>query len=135
MERIITSETQLTQEITMTNEQRAEALINELGFDFGTIDKKRIISLIEDEIEDYQDGSSEYIRLLCGYLYCLGDKSDVGLLEKAKYNINYDVGCMIDTEWIDSLADRTVDYPIRSREELVRDFVDYYRGFSADDVY
>ena len=117
----------------MTNEQRAESLIAELGFDFEKIDKKRIISLIEKEIDDFQDGSSEYIRLLCGYLYCLGDESDVALMEKAKYGINFDVGCMIDEEWIDSLANRTVKYPILSREELIRAFVDYYSGFEAEE--
>ena len=117
----------------MTNEQRAESLIAELGFDFEKIDKKRIISLIEKEIDDFQDGSSEYIRLLCGYLYCLGDESDVALLEKAKYGINFDVGCMIDGEWIDSLANRTVKYPILSREELIQAFVDYYSGFEAEE--
>jgi len=117
----------------MTNEQRAESLIAELGFDFEKIDKKRIISLIEKEIDDFQEGSSEYIRLLCGYLYCLGDESDVALLEKAKYGINFDVGCMIDGEWIDSLANRKVQYPILSREELIQAFVDYYSGFEAED--
>ena len=117
----------------MTNEQRAEALINELGFDFEAIDKSRIIRLIEEEIENFQAGSSEYIRVLCGYLYCIGDESDVALLEKAKYNINFDVGCMIDVEWIDSLGNREVDYPVRPRDVLIRDFVDYYTGFEADD--
>ena len=117
----------------MTNEQRAEKLISELGFDFETIDKSRIIRLIEEEIENYQDGSSEYIRLLCGYLYCIGDESDVSLLEKAKYGISFDVGCMIDGEWIDSLANRTVNYPILSREELIQCFVNYYKGFKADE--
>jgi phosphoribosylglycinamide formyltransferase-1 len=119
----------------MTNEQRAEALINELGFDFDAIDKERIRSLIEEEVANYQPGSSEYIRVLCGYLYCIGDESDVPLLEKAKYNINFDVGCMIDLEWIDSLGNRTTDYQVRSREELISDFVNYYQGFEADDLY
>ena len=47
----------------MTNEQRAEKLITELGFDFEKIEKNYIIRLIEEEIDNYQDGSSEYIRL------------------------------------------------------------------------
>ena len=59
--------------------------------------------LEEQEIEDFQEGSSEYIRLLCGYLYCIGDVTDVPLLEQAKYGINMDVGCMVDGEWIESL--------------------------------
>lgn len=83
----------------MTNEQRAEKLIKRLGFDFESISKDEIRELIEQEIAHYQSGSSEYIRLLCGYLYCLGDVTDVPLLEKAKYGINMDVGCMVDGEW------------------------------------
>lgn len=85
----------------MTNGQRAMEIIKKYGFDFSHIPKQEIIDLIEKEIVSYQPGSSEYIRLLCGYLYCLGDRSDIPLLEKAKYNINMDVGCMIDREWID----------------------------------
>ncbi|MBQ8134089.1 MAG: hypothetical protein IJ192_06790 [Clostridia bacterium] len=60
----------------MTNEQRAEELIGKLGFDFSRISKSYIVELLQDEINNFQDGSSEYIRLLCGYLYCLGDASD-----------------------------------------------------------
>ena len=111
----------------MDNEERADALVNELGFDFDKIDKNRIVQLIEKEVSDFQEGSSEYIRLLCGYLYCLGDKSDIELIERAKYGINFDVGCMIDQEWIDSLANGGVeDSSTRSREALVADFVRYY---------
>ena len=47
----------------MTNEERAEKLISELGFDFEKISKDYIVSLLEDEIANYQEGSSEYIRL------------------------------------------------------------------------
>lgn len=70
---------------TMTNEQRAEKLVQELGFDFDQISKDYIISLLEDEISNFHEGSSEYVRLLCGYLYCLGNISDIPLLKKAKY--------------------------------------------------
>lgn len=87
----------------MTNEQRAEQVIKKYGFRFSDIPKQEIIDLLQKEIANYQPGSSEYIRLLCGYLYCLGDISDVTLLEKAKYSINMDVGCMIDEfrQWCD----------------------------------
>ena len=84
----------------MNNEQRAEEIIRKYGFDFNRISKNEIRELIKQEIENYQNGSSEYIRLLCGYLFCVGDITDVPLLEKAKYGINMDVGCMIDGEWI-----------------------------------
>ena len=118
----------------MTNEQRAEELIKKYSFDFDTIPKEEIVELIEKEILDFQEGSSEYIRLLCGYLYCVGDKDDIPLIEKAKYKINFDVGCMIDAEWIDSLKNGGIEEGYtRSRQEIIDSFVSYYKDFAADD--
>lgn len=118
----------------MINEQRAEKLITELGFDFGKISKDYIISLLEEEISNYQEGSSEYIRLLCGYLYCLGDASDAPLLKKAKYGINMDVGCMVDEEWIASLENSGAAIGnIRSRDQIIDSFVYYYQNFDSED--
>lgn len=120
--------------ICMTNEQRAEQIIKKYGFDFEKIPKEEIIELIQKEIMDYQAGSSEYIRLLCGYLYCIGDSSDVPLLEKAKYSINMDVGCMIDWEWIESLKNGgKKDENVNAREEIIDAFIFYYKDFEADD--
>lgn len=118
----------------MTNEERAKQIIDKYGFDFCNIPKNEVIDLIQKEIADFQEGSSEYIRVLCGYLYCIGDISDVPLLENAKYNINMDVGCMIDLEWIDSLKNGGVasDY-VNSRQEIIDSFVSYYRDFEPDD--
>lgn len=117
----------------MTNEQRAEMLIKRLGFDFGTISKSEIKDLLKREIENFHEGSSEYIRLLCGYLFCLGDAEDDELIGKAKYGINMDVGCMIDYEWIESLKNGGVQSEyVRSRDELIEDFVRYYSDFEAD---
>ena len=116
----------------MTNEQRAEQLIQKFGFDFNNIAKSEITELIQKEIADFQQGSSEYIRLLCGYLYCIGDKNDIPLLEKAKYGINMDVGCMIDAEWIDSLNGVQNEFT-RPRQEIIDSFVSYYKNFKADD--
>ncbi len=116
----------------MTNEQRAEKLIKELGFDLNAISKSYIVELLEKEIDNFQNGGSEYIRLLCGYLFCLGDVSDVPLIKKAKYNINMDVGCMIDWEWISSLENGGIeDEYTRPRNELIEDFISYYNGFRA----
>lgn len=118
----------------MTNEQRAEQIIKKYGFDFEQISKDEIVDLIQKEIADYQAGSSEYIRLLCGYLYCLGDISDVPLLEKAKYGINMDVGFMIDGEWIESLKNGGIrEEYVNSRQEIIDGFVSYYKDFEADD--
>lgn len=118
----------------MTNERRAEALLQRYGFDFPSIPKSEIRGLIEREIEDFQEGSSEYIRLLCGYLYCIGDKTDVPLLERAKYGINMDVGCMVDREWVDSLKNGGVETElVNSRAHIIQSFIAYYKDFEADD--
>ena len=118
----------------MTNEKRAELLIQRFGFDFNSIPKSEIRDLLEQEIEDFQKGSSEYIRLLCGYLFCLGDVADVPLLERAKHEINFDVGCMIDQEWIDSLKNGGVeDEFVNPRKTIIQNFVSYYENFTADD--
>jgi len=116
----------------MTNEQRAEAIIKKYEFIFSEIPKEEIRKLIEKEISNFQEGSSEYIRVLCGYLYCIGDLSDVSLMEKAKYSINMDVGCMIDGEWIDSLKGIKNEYT-RPRAEIIESFIAYYKNFEADD--
>lgn len=109
------------------NERRAAILVQKFGFDFNSIPKSEIRNLIEQEIENFQEGSSEYIRLLCGYLFCLGDVTDIPLIEKAKYNINFDVGCMIDQEWIDSLKNDGIENEfVRPRKALVEEFVSYY---------
>ena len=118
----------------MTNEQRAEALIQKYGFDFASIPKDEIRELIELEIEDFQEGSSEYIRLLCGYLYCIGDVTDIPLLERAKYGVNMDVGCMVDGEWIASLKNGGIEEEyVNSRKTVIQNFIRYYRDFEADD--
>jgi phosphoribosylglycinamide formyltransferase-1 len=118
----------------MTNEQRAEALIQKYRFDFASISRDEIRELIELEIEDFQEGSSEYIRLLCGYLYCVGDITDVPLLERAKYGINMDVGCMVDWEWVESLKNGGVETEfVNSRENIIQNFIAYYQDFEADD--
>lgn len=120
----------------MTNEQRAEALIQRYGFNFASISKDEIRELIELEIEDFQEGSSEYIRLLCGYLYCIGDVTDVPLLEQAKYGINMDVGCMVDWEWIESLKKGGIETEsVNPRQTIVQNFIAYYRDFEADDMW
>ena len=111
------------------NEQRAEALVCQYAFDFPVIPKAEIIQLLEAELRQPVPGSAEYVRVLCGYLYCLGDETDVPLLEKAKYSIHMDIGCMVDIEWIESLKNGgEPGENIRPRADIIRDFVDYYGG-------
>ena len=120
--------------VYMNNEQRAQVLLRTYGFDFDRIPKEEIRALIEKEITHYQEGSSEYIRVLCGYLYCIGDQSDIDLIEKAKYNIHMDVDCMIDIEWIDSLKNGGIEGEyVRSRNDIIASFIAYYEDFEAND--
>ena len=121
--------------------ERAEFFIRKLGFDFNKIDKNEIIFLLNKEFEraitereiKFYD-SSECLRVLCGYLYCLGDISDVPLLEKVKYGIDMDVGVAIDSEWIDSLKNEGIamkleEYDIRSKKEIIKNFLDFYKNY------
>ena len=121
----------------LSSDERAENFLKRFGFDFDKIDKNEIISLINEEFERAVEerkrcfyDSSECLRVLCGYLYCLGDISDVSLLEKVKYGIDMDVGTMIDGEWIDSLKNGGIeDKYTQTRKEIIEGFVDYYKFF------
>ena len=121
----------------LTSDERAENFIKRFGFDFDKIDKNQIISLINEEFERAVEerkrcfyDSSECLRVLCGYLFCLGDISDVPLLEKVKYKIDMDVGTMIDSEWIDSLENGGIeDKYTQTRKEIIKNFVDYYESW------
>ena len=52
------------------------------------------------------------------------------------YDINFDVGCMIDDEWIMSLENGGIENDdVRSKEYLMDDFVNYYQNyFKVDDL-
>ena len=69
--------------------------------------------------------SSECLRVLCGYLFCLGDISDVPLLEKVKYGIDMDVGTMIDSLENDGIEEKYT----QTRKEIIKGFVDYYENW------
>ena len=120
-------------------EERAEFFIRKLGFDFDKIDKNEIIFLLNKEFEraikeekedsDFFD-SSECLRVLCGYLYCLGDISDVSLLEKVKYSFDMDVDIAIDFAWIESLKNGGIKTKYtQTRKEIIKGFVDYYQSW------
>lgn len=113
----------------MNNEQRAEQLWTQCGADFDRISKQQIIDLLSAELAEPQPGTGDYIRLLCGYLFCLGNASDAALLERAKYDLNMDMGCMIDAEWIESLKQDDIQNP--SRQALINSFVEYYQHYFA----
>lgn len=84
------------------DEEKAESIIKEYGFDFDDIEKSDIIFLIEQELCNKNRNGNMTLRVLCFYLFCLGDTNDVHILEKAKHS-SFDAGCMIDGEWIDAL--------------------------------
>ncbi len=108
---------------TLSNEERADNIVKKYGFDFAKISKSEIKDLIEKEIENYQEGSSEYIRVLCGYLFCIGDYEDAEVIERAKYKINFDVGCMIDGDWIEALKGNMSE---EDRQFQIQSFIKYY---------
>ena len=90
----------------MSDETRAEQLVLKYGFDFPTIDKAEIVALLRDEIKNLKENGSDghtYLRVLCGYLFCMADTEDIPLLESAKYDVSFDAGCMVDGAWIDCL--------------------------------
>lgn len=122
-----------------TKEEKTEYLklsnlIRNFDFNFSMENREEILKLLKQEIykyktiEDYyRENSSEYIRFLCGYLFCIGNTNDIEILEYAKYKINMDVGCMIDYEWLARLElGSQSDEFVRSREDLIQDFVDWY---------
>ena len=121
--------------------ERAEYFVKKLGLDFSKINKNDIIYLLNEEFkraikEEKEDSdffdSSECLRVLCGYLYCLGDISDVPLLKKVKYKIDMDMGVAIDGIWIISLENNGIEmkeYDIPSKKELIKYFVDEYKGW------
>ena len=106
------------------SERKVRTLVQTYGFDFSAIDKQDIVRLLNDELQAPQGKNAEYIRALCGYLFCVGGKNDAPLLEKAKYGIDMDVGCMIDAEWIECLAQDS-----SSKDEQMGEFVRYYRDY------
>lgn len=77
--------------MNLNNEERTEVLIKRYNLDFSMKYHGEIRQLLEKEIENYQEGSSEYLRFLCGYLFCIGDVNDIEIIKKAKYSINMDV--------------------------------------------
>ena len=112
----------------LSNEERAELLLKKYGFKFDTLPHEEIRILLKNEIENYIEGSSEYLRVLCGYLFCIGDVADTELLKKAKHNINFDVNCMIDSAWIENINSADNDN-IAKRNELISEFVEYYKSY------
>lgn len=65
-------------------------------------------------------------------MYCIGDVSDVPLLEKVKYGISFDVQCMVDGAWIDSLKNSGMEEDEKqSRADLIAEFIAYNNSFFA----
>lgn len=112
------------------NERRTAELLDKYGIDFINVPKDEIAELLNEELKAPKKGSSEYLRLLCAYLYCAGGDDAVKLIKKAKYSVNMDVGAMIDGEWISSLENGGMpDGYVRSREEIVASIILYYMDY------
>ncbi|MGY3778826.1 hypothetical protein [Isobaculum melis] len=111
----------------MNNEQRAMKLIKKYGLRPKVNHHSEIQMLLQKEIDDYQKGSSDYLRILCGMLYSLGFIEDIPLIKKAKYSINMDVGAMIDFDWID--PETWECHEDSEREQLLASFEAYYQNY------
>ena len=112
------------------NEIRAAALVKRFGFDFDNLPHDTIRELLQEELSHPQEGSCEYLRVLCGYLYGIGDTADLSLIEKAKFSVSFDAQCMIDTEWIESLKNGGKKKKhVRCRADIIEDFVSYYTDY------
>ena len=131
------------------NEIRAEEVVRKFGLKPAAEARKEIKELLEYEVINYKEGSSEYLRVLCGMLFCIGCVEDSALIWKAKM-LNFDVGCMIDIEFFFGAGIKeTLDY-INTREDLERmkqflsdfaatedfekeefvsDYIDYYENY------
>ncbi|MCL2415975.1 MAG: hypothetical protein FWD01_04080 [Defluviitaleaceae bacterium] len=105
------------------NEKRAEIIWQKYGFDFQAKYRGEIRILLNEEFDDYQEGSGEYLRILCGFLFCVGNPDDIELIKKVKYGINMDVGFMIDYAWIEFFEDESM------RPQLIREYIEYYKAY------
>lgn len=109
------------------NEKRAIELIEKYQFNYDDIPKREIIQLINDELLKYSNGSSEYLRLLCGYLCCIGEKEDAKLIKKVKYEIDMDVGCMVDSNFIEALENEDKELVNEIKKELKEYYKNYFK--------
>ena len=120
------------------NEERAEALIKKYGIIPNLKSRDELKRLLEYEIENYQEGSSEYLRVLCGMLFCIGYVEDSILIWEAK-RINFDVGCMIDMDFIFGAGIEETFNFIKGNKELQKmgEFLEGYRqnyDFDKQDI-
>jgi len=113
----------IKEQIMDNNEKRAEIIWQKYGFDFQAKYRGEIRILLNEEFDDYQEGSGEYLRILCGFLFCVGNPDDIELIKKVKYGINMDVGFMIDYAWIEFFEDESM------RPQLIREYIEYYKAY------
>lgn len=112
------------------NEKRVVELLGKYGMDFINVPKDEITALINVELNQPKKGNSEYMRLLCAYLFCSGDTEDAKLINKVKYSKNMDVMSVIESEWITSLENGgKADEYTRSRDELIAGILLYYMDY------
>lgn len=109
------------------NEKRALDLINRFNFNYTNIPKQRIINLLNEEYNNPHEGSSEYLRLLCGYLCCIGNKEDALLIKKIKYGLDMDTGCMIDSDFIIALEKEDKQLIENIKRQLKEYYQEYFK--------
>ena len=108
-------------------DSRTQELLGKYGMDFMNIPADEIRTLISEELNAPKKDSSEYLRLLCAYLFCSGEKDDAQLIRKVKFSGSMDILNAIDKDWISCLEGS--DECERSRDELISDIMLYYLDY------
>ena len=111
-------------------EEKAKKFLQQYGFDFKEDYRGEVRAMLTREIDDFNENeSSEFLRVLCGYLFCIGN-TDVGLIKKVKYELSFDVGCMIDVNWTDAEGMKVNSMAKELwYEQLVREYIEHYKNY------
>lgn len=112
-------------------EEKAEKFLQQYNFDFKEDYRHEIRDLLEKEFDNYDETqSSEFLRVLCGFLFCIGNVDDVALIRKVKYELSFDVENMIDVNWTDGTGmQRNSMAKELWHEQLVEEYIAYYKGY------
>lgn len=106
------------------NERRIAEVLDKYSKDFLNTPKEEIRALITGELAAPVKDNTEYLRLLCAILFCVGDKEDAQLIKKVKYSGSMDILDAIDKDWISCLEnDGENAEDMRSRDEIISDIM------------
>ena len=113
------------------SENKARLFFEEFGFNFKVEDRYIVRNLLEHEINNSsKNDEGEFLKVLCGYLFCIGNPEDVDLIKKVKNDLGRDVGLMINRGWtdaemmkVDSMAKDVMYFGLRE------DYREFYQNY------